>query len=113
MWMWLLHRISGVVLALYGIAHIVIISLARMAGPGTFNRVMETLGSPVILALDLLLVWAVLFHAFNGVRILLLDVGVGIRAHKGLFWGMMAVAVALLLVGIVLWAPYILGRSLT
>ena len=43
--------------------------------------------------LDLLLVWAVLFHALNGVRILLMDFGLGIHRHKVVFVVCMAVAV--------------------
>lgn len=114
MWMWLLHRISGVVLVLYGIVHVIVISSARTWGPGTFDRVLDRLGTPLFLALDVLLVWAVLFHAFNGIRCLLLDFGIGVRRHhKALFWAMMAIAVALLVVNIVIWAPYILGKALT
>jgi len=39
-----------------------------------------------------MLVAAVLYHALNGVRILLMDVGVGIRQHKAVFWACMLVA---------------------
>ena len=42
--------------------------------------------------LDLLLVWAVLFHAMNGVRVVLMDMGVGIHRHKLVFWLCMAAA---------------------
>ena len=114
MWMWLLHRISGVVLVLYGITHVIVISSARTWGPETFDRVLETLGSPLFLALDVLLVWAVLFHAFNGIRCLFLDLGIGVRRHhKTLFWAVMVIAMVLLVVNVVIWAPYIFGRPLT
>jgi len=113
MWMWLLHRISGVVLVLYGIAHVIVISSARTWGPDAFNGALRHLGNPIFLALDVLLVWAVLFHAFNGIRCLFLDFGVGVRRHhKALFWAMMGIAVALLLVNIVIWGPYIFGKAL-
>ena len=43
--------------------------------------------------LDLALVVAVLYHALNGVRIILMDFGVGIHRHKIMFWSAMAVVV--------------------
>ena len=36
--------------------------------------------------LDLALVVAVLYHALNGVRIILMDFGIGIHRHKIMFW---------------------------
>ena len=43
-----------------------------------------------------MLVAAVLYHALNGVRIMLMDLGVGIRQHKAVFWACMVVAAAAL-----------------
>ena len=41
-----------------------------------------------------MLVAAVLYHALNGVRILLMDLGIGIKRHKAVFWICMLVAAA-------------------
>ena len=90
MWAWLLFRISGLVLVLYLGAHIVIISLGQW---GSLDRVMELFDTPVMVLLDLALVVAVLYHALNGVRIILMDFGVGIHRHKLMFWSAMAVVV--------------------
>ncbi|MBU0516198.1 MAG: succinate dehydrogenase, cytochrome b556 subunit [Proteobacteria bacterium] len=71
---WLLHRITGVALALYLMIHIVIISsLAR--GPESFDATMKFLHGFVFRLLEVGLLAAVLFHTFNGVRIVLLDYG--------------------------------------
>jgi len=94
MWAWLLFRISGLVLVFYLGAHIIVISTGQFgADGGTFNSVMEFLEHPVALILDLALVVAVLYHALNGVRIILMDFGVGIHRHKIMFWSAMAVVV--------------------
>lgn len=94
MWAWVLFRISGLVLVLYLFAHIGIISTGRFGEDGdTLNSIMELFESPVLILLDLLLVWAVLFHALNGVRIVLMDFGLGIKQHKVVFWVCMAIAV--------------------
>ena len=39
-----------------------------------------------------MLVAAVLYHALNGVRIILMDLGVGVQRHKAIFWVCMLVA---------------------
>jgi len=93
MWAWMLFRVAGVVLVLYLFAHIGVISTARVAGHSTLNSAFTLFDHPLFVLLDLLLVWAVLFHALNGVRILLMDLGLGIERHKAVFWGCMGVAV--------------------
>lgn len=94
MWAWLLFRISGLILVFYLCAHIIVISTAGWgSGGGTFDSVMEFLEQPVFILLDLALVVAVLYHALNGVRIILMDLGVGIDRHKVVFWSAMAVVV--------------------
>jgi succinate dehydrogenase / fumarate reductase cytochrome b subunit len=94
MWAWLLFRISGVVLVFYLFAHIIIISMGHFGADGeTLNSLMKFFDHPVAVLLDLLLVVAVLYHALNGVRIILMDLGIGIHRHKIMFWSAMAVAV--------------------
>jgi succinate dehydrogenase / fumarate reductase cytochrome b subunit len=94
MWAWLLFRISGLILVFYLGAHIIIISTGQFGADGeTLNNIMKTFDSPVLVLLDLALVVAVLYHALNGVRIILMDFGVGVHRHKLVFWTAMAVVV--------------------
>jgi succinate dehydrogenase / fumarate reductase cytochrome b subunit len=96
MWAWLLFRASGLLLVLYLFAHIVVTSLSHFGGTGegnTYTQLMEFFEHPVAIILDLLLVAVVLYHAFNGVRVILMDFGVGIQRHKVVFWTCMAVTV--------------------
>jgi len=94
MWAWLLFRISGLILVFYLGAHIIIISTARWASGGaTFNSLMKTFDNAGLVVMDLALVVAVLYHALNGVRIILMDLGVGVKQHKVMFWSAMAVVV--------------------
>ena len=95
MWAWLLFRVAGVVLAVYLFVHIVVISQGRMSGASTLDSIFKTFDKPLFVLLDLLLVWAVLFHGLNGVRVLLMDAGVGVRSHKAVFVCAMVLAVAL------------------
>ena len=94
MWAWLFFRISGLILVFYLGAHIIIISTARWASEGaTFNSIMKTFDKVPFVILDLALVVAVLYHALNGVRIILMDLGIGIQRHKLIYWICMAVVV--------------------
>ncbi len=96
MWAWLLFRIAGLVLVVYLFAHIGVISTARVSSQSTLNSAFKLFDHPLFVLLDLLLVWAVLFHALNGIRVLLMDIGIGIHRHKAVFWVCMAVAVSTL-----------------
>lgn len=94
MWAWLLFRISGLILVFYLGAHIIIISMGQFGAEGeTLNDLMKMFDHPVLVLLDLALVVAVLYHALNGVRIILMDFGIGVHRHKILFWSAMAVVV--------------------
>lgn len=95
MWAWLLFRISGLILVGYLFAHIWVIGQGR-AGEDALDDLFETFHSPVLVFLELMIVAAVLYHALNGVRIVLMDLGFGIRQHKLVFWVcMIAVAATL------------------
>jgi len=96
MWSWVLFRISGIVLVLYLVAHLWVISQGRIGGPQSLDTIFEALHTPLLVLLDLMLVAAVLYHALNGVRIILMDVGVGVHRHKAIFWVCMVLAAAAL-----------------
>jgi succinate dehydrogenase / fumarate reductase cytochrome b subunit len=90
MWAWLLFRISGLILVFYLGAHIIVISTGHF---DQLDRLMTAFDNPVLVLADLALVVAVLYHALNGVRIILMDLGIGIHRHKIMFWSAMAVVV--------------------
>lgn len=72
MWSWLLHRITGLGLLLFLFIHIVDISLLGF-GPQVYNDGITLFDHIVVRFLSLGLVGAVFFHAFNGVRIMVID----------------------------------------
>jgi succinate dehydrogenase / fumarate reductase cytochrome b subunit len=74
--------------------HIIVNSTGRWTASGkTLNSLMKFFDNPVMVVLDLALVVAVLYHALNGVRIILLDFGIGTKRHKLMFWCAMGVVV--------------------
>ncbi len=94
---WVLHRLTGLFLTFYLTLHVwVIHNLTK--GPEGFNEVMGFLGSPIFKLGEIGILFAILYHAFNGIRILIIDFGKGARYQKQLFWGLMAVASVIFLV---------------
>ena len=92
MWAWVLFRVSGLVLLAYLFVHLWVISQGRLGGRGTLDSYFAFFDKPLLVFFDLMLVAAVLYHALNGVRVLLMDLGVGVHRHKAIFWVCMVVA---------------------
>jgi succinate dehydrogenase / fumarate reductase cytochrome b subunit len=109
MWAWILFRISGLVLVVYLFVHLWVISQGRVGGAESLNGLFEFFDKPLLVFLDLMLVAAVLYHALNGVRILLMDVGVGISRHKAVFWACMLVAALVFCAFAIKASSFILG----
>ena len=95
MWAWILHRVTGIGLVFYILLHTFLMSVSLQRGPEAFDITLSLLmANPLFELLDALLLAAVLYHSFNGIRVLLFDMGVGISvsAQKSLFRVFMAVA---------------------
>jgi succinate dehydrogenase / fumarate reductase cytochrome b subunit len=71
-WSWLAHRITGVAVTLFLFAHVVDTAVVGW-GPDAYNRVTEVYHNWVVRILELGLVAAVLYHAINGVKIMIFD----------------------------------------
>ena len=103
MWVWLAHRISGVILAVYALAHLVVISFATIGTDGKdFNDLMDFFSKPYILAFEVVLMAVAFFHVLNGFRIILFDLGIGVRVQKQIFIALMVVGAVLFSVAV--WA---------
>lgn len=68
--LFLLHRITGVALFFYVIAHIWMVSTAMLGGAEMFDAIMKTLAGPEFLAVDILVFGSLVFHAINGLRLM-------------------------------------------
>ncbi len=74
----LAHRVSGVLLFLAIPFSIYLLDLSITSSQG-FNQVLEILQQPVIMLVQLVLVWAIAHHFFAGIRFLLIDFDLGIE----------------------------------
>jgi succinate dehydrogenase / fumarate reductase, cytochrome b subunit len=71
-WSWLAHRVTGVAIILFLFAHVVDTAVVGW-GPEAYNRVVSVYENPTVRLLELGLVAAVISHALNGVKIMLID----------------------------------------
>jgi len=71
-WSWLAHRVTGVAIILFLFAHVVDTAVVGW-GPEAYNRVTEVYHNPIVRLLELGLVAAVLYHAINGTKIMIID----------------------------------------
>jgi succinate dehydrogenase / fumarate reductase cytochrome b subunit len=67
-----LQRITGIILVLYMFLHLCVLSNV-IKGADFYTRIISMMEEPHIVVLELLLVAAVSFHLFNGIRIVLVD----------------------------------------
>ena len=97
-WAFVLHRLSGVALALYLLLHVLDISLVMYGPEGPFNAFLAFYHQWPFRVGLILVMAAVVYHAFNGLRIILMDfTGWGTRYHRQLWYGVLG---ATTLVGI-------------
>src|SRR5262245_64853759 len=71
-WTWIAHRVTGVAIILFLFAHVIDTALVGW-GPEAYNRVVSVYHNPFIRLLELGLVAAVIYHALNGLRIMIID----------------------------------------
>src|SRR5436190_7452173 len=71
-WSWVAHRVTGVAIILFLFAHVVDTALVGW-GPQAYNRVVHVYQNPIVGLLELGLVAAVIYHALNGLRIMIID----------------------------------------
>jgi len=80
-----LQRVTGVLLLLYLLLHVrTIHSLA--GGPVQFDAALAMFRNPFFKLLEIGLLGVVIVHAMNGIRITLLDLGMGHGRQQRLFW---------------------------
>ncbi len=86
MWSWVLHRITGVAIYFFLLVHILDTALVRLS-PEAYNAVIGTYKTPLMNLGEIALVMAIVFHAFNGLRIILVDFwSKGAKYQKQMFW---------------------------
>jgi succinate dehydrogenase / fumarate reductase, cytochrome b subunit len=79
MWSWLFHRVTGLGVLLFLLVHIVDITLIGF-GKDVYNAGIAIFSLPALRIVSLALIASVLYHSFNGLRIIIVDFWPG--GHK-------------------------------
>ncbi|MFO8149152.1 MAG: succinate dehydrogenase, cytochrome b556 subunit [Trueperaceae bacterium] len=109
-WAFVLHRMSGVALALFLLLHVIDISLVMWGPDGPFNAFLAFYHQWPFRVGLIVVIAGVVYHALNGLRIIMMDFTEwGVRYQAALWYGVLGLTT---LIGIpVLWkiVPEILG----
>ncbi|WP_430869238.1 succinate dehydrogenase, cytochrome b556 subunit [Demequina aurantiaca] len=93
MWMWVVHRVTGVAIFFFLVVHVLDTALVRVS-PEAYNVVIESYKTPIYGLVEAGLVAAIVLHAFNGIRIILVDTWPWALRHQRLMvwivWGIFA-----------------------
>lgn len=93
-----LRRLTGVALVLYLGMHIMVIGSVNF-GPEAFNNAMEFLGNPLFRLAEIGLLAAVIYHAFDGLRLIIVNMFNVTNQRKSLFYAAFAASVILTVAG--------------
>ena len=81
MWPWLGQRVTAVVIFVTILVHLVLTHYVAI-GELSYDNIAERLATGAVLANDVLLLVAVVYHALNGVRMVVLDWGLSGRGVR-------------------------------
>ncbi|MFC4004491.1 succinate dehydrogenase, cytochrome b556 subunit [Prauserella oleivorans] len=99
MWSWVLHRITGVLTFFFLFVHVLDTALVRVS-PNAYDEVIETYKNPIVNLLEVGLVGAVLFHALNGIRIVLVDFWAkGPKYQRPMLWAILGIWIVVMIPG--------------
>ena len=111
-WAFVTHRITGFLVFFFLLLHIV--DVALVARPELYDEVHELYGNVLLRLFEVGLLFALVFHSLNGLRVVMLDFFPGsIRNEKRVLAAVVALTVVLTAVGgYVILKPFIDGRIL-
>jgi succinate dehydrogenase / fumarate reductase cytochrome b subunit len=108
MWSWVAHRITGVLTFFFLFAHVLDTALVRVS-PNAYDKVIETYKNPLVNLLEVGLVAAILYHALNGVRVMLVDFwSKGPKYQRPMLWAIVGIWLVVMVPG----AYFMLERTL-
>jgi succinate dehydrogenase / fumarate reductase cytochrome b subunit len=105
-WAFIINRLTGLGILLYLFLHLVVLSLLATSPHGWDDFVSLAL-TPVFLLLDVVLIFGLLYHGLNGIRVTLVGFGLVVDRQKALWVSFMVIGAFVLVVA----ALEIFGRG--
>jgi succinate dehydrogenase / fumarate reductase, cytochrome b subunit len=75
-YLYLLHRLTALGMILFLIVHLIITTVYRIQGQSLWDAAMAVLNMPAFKIGEFLVVVAFIFHALNGIRLILQELGI-------------------------------------
>ncbi|AGN00909.1 succinate dehydrogenase, cytochrome b556 subunit [Salinarchaeum sp. Harcht-Bsk1] len=104
MWAWILHKFTGWILIGYLFTHIAVLSTAIQAAggdPAAYTDTLQGLESVLVIRiLEIGLLATAVFHILNGVRLLMVDLGIGLEAQDKSFYAALVVTGAVVVASV-------------
>ncbi|MCL4459119.1 MAG: succinate dehydrogenase, cytochrome b556 subunit [Chloroflexi bacterium] len=111
-WSWVLQRVTAVLLLVFLGAHFWVLHFAVVGEQINFVRVSERLRTPFFIVLDLALLATVLYHALNGLRIVIVDFGISPMAQRLLLGALWLIGILTFIFGANTLLPFITSTPL-
>ncbi|WP_136715639.1 succinate dehydrogenase, cytochrome b556 subunit [Halorientalis salina] len=100
MWAWIFHKFTGWVLVGYLFTHIAVLSTATQ-GATTYTQTIRGLEAlAIVRVLEVGLLAVAVFHILNGVRLLFVDLGVGLEAQDKSFYASLVLSGAIVVASV-------------
>lgn len=93
-----LRRVSGVALVIYLFMHMWVIGSVN-AGPEVFDSRLATVQTPIFKLAEIALLAAVVYHAFDGIRLLIVHYFKVTDYRKSMFYAVFAISALLTIAG--------------
>src|SRR3954471_15951453 len=79
-----IQRLTGIALVGYLILHVH--TIHDLQNPETFDAALKTFSQPLFKIGEIALLGTVILHALNGIRLTMVDLGVGLSRQRQVFW---------------------------
>ena len=107
MWAWILHKFTGWILIGYLFTHIAVLSTS-LQGASAFTNTLQGLESILVVRfLEVGLLAVAVFHILNGVRLLFVDLGLGLDQQDKSFYASLVLTGAIVVASV----PTFLGGA--
>jgi succinate dehydrogenase / fumarate reductase cytochrome b subunit len=96
MWAWIFHKFTGWVLIGYLFTHVAVLSTSTVGDPQVYTNTLQGLESLLVVRiLEVGLLAVAAFHILNGIRLLFVDLGVGLEAQDKAFYAALIATAAI------------------
>ena len=105
---WFLHRVSAVLIAVLIVLHLWERHYGAFGKVVTFENTVERLQNPVMFVLAVIFAAVVVYHTLNGLRAIILDLGIGEKTRTIVNWAFLLGGIGAFAIYVILLLAFIL-----